>query len=299
MKLLFVAFLLRRCAHLNLEIFLMSDSIAEKQIVEFIYADRILEPEHAMRSGLNRTEILELADNIKQNGLISPITVRPVGENFEVVAGHRRFSACKMNGMVKIPCVIRVLTDVEALSIMAAENLERQDIDLVDEAIWLAQLMQVTGKDISDIAKMIRRSIGYVEDRLAIASMPEYLQHYLKINSLKLGVALALSQIEEEPKRQTWVEMAVRDGCSVRQAEYWLYQWKMDSLPGGVASDLPPGDVPESTYIAPRFVCDFDGKLYPPSETKLVTIARINIPAFQQIALAFRSDSESANFPPH
>src|SRR3990167_7076615 len=102
-----------------------------------IYTDIIDDPVHAMRSDIDRAELFELADNIKQNGLINPITVRPVGNRYEVVAGHRRLSACKIAGKIKITCVVRALTDAEGFAIKAAENLERVDVDPVDEANFI------------------------------------------------------------------------------------------------------------------------------------------------------------------
>ena len=97
----------------------------QKEVVQEIMSDLIDDPVAPMRSDLNRDALFELADNIKQNGLINPITVRPAGARFEVVAGHRRFAACKIAGKIRIACVVRELTDDEVFAVMAAENLER------------------------------------------------------------------------------------------------------------------------------------------------------------------------------
>src|SRR3990167_1508877 len=114
--------------------------------IQEIFTDEIDEPEGAMRSELNRAELFELADNIKQNGLINPITVRPVGNKFEVVAGHRRLNACKIAGIIKISCVVRELDDQRVFEIMSAENLERDDVNPVEEAIFLHNYIERTGK---------------------------------------------------------------------------------------------------------------------------------------------------------
>src|SRR5690348_15569483 len=99
------------------------------ELVQEIFTDRIQDPHAPMRTDLDRAALFELADNIKQNGLINPITVRPVGDMFEVVAGHRRLSACKIAGIIKIAAIVRVLNDQETFAVMAAENLERADVD--------------------------------------------------------------------------------------------------------------------------------------------------------------------------
>src|SRR5574343_2047869 len=105
--------------------------------VQEIFSDRIDDPKEAMRTELDRDDLFDLAENIKQNGLINPITIRPMGDRYEVVAGHRRLSACKIAGIIKIPCVVRELDDTKTFEVMAAENLERADVDPVDEAIFL------------------------------------------------------------------------------------------------------------------------------------------------------------------
>src|SRR3990167_2045803 len=201
--------------------------------IQEIFTDEIDEPEGAMRSELNRAELFELADNIKQNGLINPITVRPVGKRFEVVAGHRRLNACKIAGIIRIQCVVRELTNNEVFAVMAAENLERADVDPVDEAEFIFRYIGQTGQSVPEVAKALRRSVGYVESRLLVGQMPEYIKAYLKSGEIKLGVALALAQLAPDHIRKVWVEMAARDGVSVAQAEYWLHGYQMNKLPGG------------------------------------------------------------------
>lgn len=260
----------------------------EKIINLEIFTDQIDDPKDAMRSEINREALFELASNIKQNGLINPITVRPVGARFEVVAGHRRLSACKIAGVIKISCVVRELDDNKTFEIMAAENLERADVDPVDEAKFLTNYILKTGKTISEVAKSVRRSIGYIESRLVIGQMPDFMQTFLKIGSLKLGVALALMQITDENMRRIWCEMAVRDGVSVAQAEYWVHGWKMNQLPGGILSDIPPdgfqNDLPQSVM----FEDAIDGKKYDARLFKSVMIYEGNLVFFNTIVSEFR-----------
>jgi len=254
-----------------------------------ISIDLINDPQNAMRTEIDRNALFELADNIKQNGLINPITVRPVGDRFEVVAGHRRLSACKIAGKVKVLCIIRDLNENETFEIMAAENLERADVDPVDEATFLAEFMLRTNKSVSEVAKAVRRSNNYVESRLCIAQMPDYIREYLKNGLIKLGVALALFQITDERVRRVWVDLAVRDGVSVAQADYWLYGWKMNQLPGGSGSDIPP-DGFEPGEIAPvMFECAIDGKKYNAKLFRTVMIYEGNLAFFNSIVAEIRA----------
>jgi len=258
-------------------------------IVQEIFSDKIIEPEYAMRSELDRNGLFELADNIKQNGLINPITVRPKNGLYEVVAGHRRFSACKINGMIKIPCIVRTLTDKETFSIMTAENLERADVDPVDEAEHLARHIEMTGESTGEVAKSIRRSVSYVETRLAVGQMPQYMKDYLKHGDLKLGAALALVQITHDQVRKVWVDMAVRDGVSVAQAEYWLHGWKVQQIPGVEQSLTPPDGYEAGQPQAIQFVCAVDGQRYDTRLCRTVIVYEGNLPIFNEFASLYRS----------
>lgn len=222
------------------------DEKTKDQIKE-IYADKILEPVEAMRTSFDRDKLYELSESIASQGLINPITVRPVGDKFEIVAGNRRFRACKMAGIILIPCVVRTMTDYEVLSLRAHENLFRDDIDPVDEAIYIGKLVGEDETKIVEVAKMVNRSQQWVEDRLGILQYPEYFLPPLKEGRVKIGVAKALAQIQDETYREMFFNNALRDGMAIWQAEYYLAQWKSGLFKAG-AEIMPPvdGDKPQT-----------------------------------------------------
>jgi ParB/RepB/Spo0J family partition protein len=250
--------------------------------------DVIDEPPHAMRTDMDRDALQELADDIKKNGLISPITVRPVGARYEVVAGHRRLLACGLARLFVIPCVVRTLTDEQVFSIMTSENLKRNDVDPVDEGIHFRNAMQKHNYTIPQLASEIGRSPKYVDDRLTIANMPEYMQMHLKNNAIKMGVALSLNRLQPDELRKRWVALAVQDNITIRTADYWVYQWELGTLPdvlaeGEVAPDAPPGE----RHIV-KFNCSVDGKAYPAGATTMITISLENLPIFDAFVNEFR-----------
>ena len=259
------------------------------ETIQDIFTDQIDDPKDAMRSELDRDALFELADNIKQNGLINPITVRPKENRFEVVAGHRRLSACKIAGKIKIPCVVRTLSDDQSFEIMAAENLERADVDPVDESIFITNYITKTGKTIPEVARSIKRSVAYVQSRLTVGQMPEYMQKYLKTKELKLGVALVLMQIDDEGTREVWTGLAVRDGANVAQAEYWLMDWKRQLLPGGIRSDTPPSDYTPGAPQPILFTCAIDGQKYDTRLMKMVMVYEGNLQYFNEFVSAFNA----------
>lgn len=261
--------------------------------IQHIFSDLIDDPKDSMRSGLDRESLFDLADDIKKNGLINPITIRPVGARFEVVAGHRRLGACKIAGIIKIPCVVKELDDSAAFSIMASENLVREDVDPVDEAEFIIKMMSRTNQTIDEVAANIRRSRQYVLDRLTVGEMPDYLKEFLRAKQIKLGAALALNQITDDNIKRMWIGMAVRDGVSVRVAEYWLTQWKMSQLPDAVRVENPLSELPAGEFRPLLFRCAIDGKEYPVDQTKMISVFLGNLDLL--VALRNELNSERAN----
>lgn len=289
----------------------MENDINKSGNVQILMQDSIIDPVQPMRDDMDRDALYELANNIKQNGLINPITVRPVewcenhkcaintshpftdlcskGLRYEVVAGHRRFTACKIAGKIRIECVVRDLSDTEVFAIKAAENIERADVDLVDESKFISEFMNVTGKTIPEIAKELNRSEEYVKNRLIVGLMDKPMQQALKEKTMSLGVALKLIQITDEKIRAVWTQMAIRDGISVAQADYWLHGWRVNQLPGGTQSTEPPSDYIAGTPTIVKFKCALSGIEEDARQFRTILLHESQIDTFNAIAQEFQS----------
>ena len=193
----------------------------------------------------------------------------------------------KIAGKIKIACVVRELNDQQTFEIMAAENLERADVDPVDEAIFIERYMEQTQKSVEEVAKSVKRSAAWVRSRIEVGKMPEYMHHFLKAGELKLGVALVLSQIDNESTRELWTNIAVRDGASIAQAEYWLYDYNRQKLPGGTLSTEPPNDFTPVVGQPVMFECAIDGQKYDARTFRTVMIHESNLEIFQAFVTEF------------
>ena len=205
----------------------------ETQITK-IPIDILDDPQIAMRETADDDQLDDLMSSMKEHGLIQPITVRPTGTRFEVIAGHRRTRAARLLGWAVIDAIIRNADDTEATILKAHENLMRKDVDPVDEACFIGELMLRLKYDEATIAGMVKRSIQYVRDRIAIFQMPDYLQAFIKHEALSLGAALALSEVKPESQRRYLCEYYAQNGVSVAQAK------RVSAL---YLSDTPPVSV--------------------------------------------------------
>lgn len=172
------------------------------------------------RKTIDEEGIRELADNILQHGLLQPITVRtieadskdPVG-HFEIVCGERRFRAFKLNlervpGYTKkIPCIVRGMSDADALDAMITENLQRKDVDPIEEAFAFGQLNK-HGKSIDEIAARFGKSKRFITERIKLDSLLPELKKMVTDDKLHIGAAMHICKLTEDEQRK------FLDGCS-------------------------------------------------------------------------------------
>ena len=258
--------------------------------------DQITLPEDNMRQYIDRDEIFELAADIKKNGLISPITVRPKNNKYELVAGQRRYLAHQYGGMLRIKCIIKNLTDEEALAIMTSENLARVDVNPVDEAKHITRLMQSNDNDIKKVCHIVNRGEKWVRDRIAIGEMPDYMQELLASKEIKIGVALVLNQITNDELRRMWTFQAARDGVSVPMAEYWLADFKARLLPNGKLPETTDGITNFAPPEAVMFTCAIDGQKYDTRTLRSLVIYEGNLEIFNAFVSEFRKSPADSEF---
>lgn len=174
------------------------------------------------RKTIEDSAIAELAGNIKAQGLIQPITVRPVAffdrvengvvvttpKRYEIVCGERRFRAfSKLNeshpdgSFSKIPAIVRTMSDAEAFDAMITENLQRQDVDPIEEAFAFGQLIK-NGKTAEEIALRFGKSIRFVQDRIKLNSLIPELMVAVKDDKMSISAAMIISKLDEKDQRQ-------------------------------------------------------------------------------------------------
>ncbi|MSS16229.1 ParB/RepB/Spo0J family partition protein [Sodaliphilus pleomorphus] len=180
------------------------------------------------RKTIDEGDLQDLSNNIKQQGLLQPITVRPIeaddtnplcGE-FEIICGERRYRAVSMLEEDTIPCIVREMTDEEALDAMITENLQRKDVDPIEEAFAFGQLLK-TGKTIEQIADRIGKSKRFVQERIKLDNLLPDLKKMVKDGKLHIGAAMHVCKLTEDEQRQflEWCDDQDQDYISRRDAE--------------------------------------------------------------------------------
>lgn len=162
----------------------------------------------------------ELASSIAEHGVLQPILVRPSPTGgYLIVAGERRWRAARMAGLTEIPAAIREITDAQAMEIALIENLQREDLDPVEEAMGYKQLMERCGYTQEAAAKRLSKSRSAVANSLRLLGLPPLVLAVLRTGQLSAGHAKAILSLPEAADREAASTAIIRDGLNVRQAE--------------------------------------------------------------------------------
>ncbi len=169
------------------------------------------------RRQFDEADLQDLARSIAQHGIVQPVVVRPAGEGrYEIIAGERRWRAAQRAGLVEIPVIIRDVDDRTALEIAIVENVQRSDLNPLDEALGYDQLIAEHGYTQNDLGDIIGKSRSHVANSLRLLKLPEQVRDMLALGKLTAGHARAIASTEDPVKHANAI---VSRGLSVRDAE--------------------------------------------------------------------------------
>ena len=163
------------------------------ETLRMIAVDRVRPGKYQPRSRMDEASLAELADSIREQGVMQPILVRPVdGARFEIIAGERRWRAAEQAGLTEIPALVRAVPDNAALALALIENIQREDLNPLEEAQGLSRLIEEFGLTHDAAAKAVGRSRSAVSNLLRLIALPKPVQDYLLAGKLEMGHARAL-----------------------------------------------------------------------------------------------------------
>lgn len=195
----------------------------EKNLVQ-IKMDKIKPNPYQPRGRFDNEKMEELTLSVKEKGIIQPVVVRRVGEQFELVAGERRFLAAQKLGMEKLPAlVMEKLSKEEMLELSLIENLQREDLNPVDEAKGYKRLLEECGLSQRQLSERIGKDRSSVANTLRLLNLPGAIQHFIASGELSEGHARAILSLSDESKQISLSKQIIRDGLSVRKTEELVY----------------------------------------------------------------------------
>lgn len=171
------------------------------------------------RIHFNETELRELSESIQEHGVLQPLLVRKHGNGYEIIAGERRYQASKLAGLEELPVIIKDVDDEQMLALALIENLQRSDLNPVEEAKGYRQLIDASGMTQEALSKAVSKSRSAITNSLRLLDLPELVQQMIFEGKLTAGHARAILAIPYEDARIKLAEKVVSEGLSVRATE--------------------------------------------------------------------------------
>ncbi|MBM6776786.1 ParB/RepB/Spo0J family partition protein [Collinsella tanakaei] len=171
------------------------------------------------RTHFNETELEELSESIRAHGVLQPLLVRKDDSGYEIIAGERRYQASKIAGLEEVPVVIKDVNDQEMLQLALIENLQRSDLNPIEEAKGYRQLIKASGMTQEALSKAVSKSRSTITNSLRLLDLPQRVQDLLFEGKLTAGHARAILAVPFEEQRIKLAEKVVAEGLSVRATE--------------------------------------------------------------------------------
>lgn len=172
-------------------------------------------------------KLQELADSIREQGVLQPLLVRPAEDGlYEIVAGERRFRASRLAGLKRIPVVVKELSDEAAMLAALIENLQREDLNPIEEAQGLQELVRKFNLSQEEIAGRIGKSRSLVANTLRLLKLPEPIRRDIAAKAISPGQARPLLMVEDGEALEELRRRIVKAGATSRQVERWVAFWK-------------------------------------------------------------------------
>ena len=199
---------------------LFSDNNFDVQVKKTLRTSEIEPNRYQPRKAFSDEAITALADSIREHGMLQPIVVRPIDTGgYQIVAGERRWRAARMLGLDEVPVNIRELSDLETMQIAIIENLQRENLNPVEEAAGYNELIEKFGMTQEKVAKMVGRSRSAVANAVRLLALPERVLKMLENGEISSGHARALLGFEDEEMLIATALRAADGGLTVRQVE--------------------------------------------------------------------------------
>ena len=193
--------------------------VTERDQIHEIEVTRIRPNPRQPRKHFDTEKLEELAQSIREHGVIQPLVVRPHGEGYEVVAGERRWRASQLAGQDRVPAVIRDLSDAKMMEIALIENLQREDLNPLEGAEAYRVLLDEYQMTQDDLARRVGKSRPQITNTLRLLSLSPAVRQEVAAGHVSVGHAKVLLGLEDGAVQNKWAARVARDGLSVRQLE--------------------------------------------------------------------------------
>ena len=222
-------------------------TMSEQEVVKELLITDIVANKYQPRNEFNEEALEELAESINQYGLLQPVIVRKVLNGYELIAGERRWRAAQKNGAKTIPAIVREYSDIETTEIALIENLQRENLNAIEEAGAYQRLVNEFGLTQEELAKKIGRSRSHIANFIRLLNLPEIVQEYVSRGTLTMGQVRPLLTLESEDLQIEAAEYIIAEDLSARDAEKLVKKLMKD--PQVLQEELDEEEYKEDIFV--------------------------------------------------
>lgn len=190
-----------------------------KEEIVKVKLDELRSNPYQPRKVFDEEALRELSESIKEHGVFQPIIVKKSIKGYEIIAGERRAKASKLAGLEEIPAIIRDFNDTEMMEIALLENLQRENLNAIEEATAYKKLQETLSLTQEELAKRLGKSRSHITNMIGILSLPQNIQNEISKNNISMGHARLLSKLSDEAQQQELLNKVIVEGISVRELE--------------------------------------------------------------------------------
>jgi ParB family chromosome partitioning protein len=221
--------------------------------VEKIALERLIPNQYQPRQEFADEQLQELAESIKEYGVLQPLIVTPHNDGYMIIAGERRWRASKLAGQKTVPAIVRSLQDLERLEIALIENVQRVDLAALEQAESIEYLHKQFGTSYADIAKRLGKGHSTVVNIVRLMQLPDPAKDALRSNKISEGHARAILALRESPDKQLeLLEHILKQGWTVRQAEQFVVSVREGHKETEKTKERMSAETPETKRLSKR-----------------------------------------------
>lgn len=202
-----------------------------QRVINNVLLDKIVAKEDQPRKDFDNSALQDLAKSIKSNGVIQPILLRAIEDNYQIIAGERRYRASKLAKLTHIPAIIIEVNDEEAAKLALIENVQREDLNPIEEAMAYKQLMEDYKLKQEELAKAIGKSRTYISNSTRLLNLEDNVIKYLYNGDLTSGHGKVLLGIKDKEEQIKLAEKIINTGLNVRETEIEVKKTKSKKKP--------------------------------------------------------------------
>ena len=201
----------------NLEEKIVSETPSES--ITMLNIDELRSNPYQPRKSFDEEALQELADSIKEHGVLQPIIAKKSIKGYEIIAGERRVKASKLAGLTEIPAIVKDFTDTQMMEIALLENLQREDLSAIEEATAYKKLQETLILTQEELANRLGKSRSHITNMLGLLSLPQSIQNQIANKEISTGHARVLSKLDDPKQQEELAKKIVSEGISVRELE--------------------------------------------------------------------------------